>query len=95
MPESMIERRAFDRFRLARGQGMSRCIESAPFDELLAASISDALTVHGLKALRADSKAYHSDLYTNILTYVYGCSFGIAIFERIEQDDFNPNVALF
>jgi hypothetical protein len=30
----MIEGRAFDRFRLARGQGMSRCIESAPFDEL-------------------------------------------------------------
>ena len=30
----MIERRAFDRFRLARGQGMSRCIESTPFDEL-------------------------------------------------------------
>jgi hypothetical protein len=30
----MIEGRAFDRFCLARGQGMSRCIESAPFDEL-------------------------------------------------------------
>jgi hypothetical protein len=30
----MIKRRAFDRFRLARGQGMSRCIESTPFDEL-------------------------------------------------------------
>src|SRR4029434_7375475 len=34
MPESMIEGRAFDRFHLARRQGMSRCIESAPFDEL-------------------------------------------------------------
>jgi len=24
---------------------------------------------------------------------IYGCSFGIAVFEGIEQDDFNPNVA--
>jgi hypothetical protein len=34
MPESMIEGRSFDRFRLARKQGMSHCIESTPFDEL-------------------------------------------------------------
>jgi hypothetical protein len=30
----MIESRAFDRFHATRRQGMSRCIESAPFDEL-------------------------------------------------------------
>jgi nucleoside 2-deoxyribosyltransferase len=30
----------------------------------------------------------------NILTYIYGCGFGLAIFERIETEDFNPNVAL-
>ena len=25
---------------------------------------------------------------------MHGCGFGIAVFERIDQDDFNPNVSL-
>ena len=49
---------------------------------------------YGITALRADDKEYHSDLYANVLTYIYGCGFGIAVFERIEEDDFNPNVSL-
>src|SRR3990172_35156 len=32
--------------------------------------------------------------FPNILTYIYGCEFGIAVFERIESDEFNPNVSL-
>jgi hypothetical protein len=56
--------------------------------------INQALTSHGIVAVRADEKDYHADLYPNILTYIYGCGFGIAVFERIEQDDFNPNVSL-
>ena len=57
--------------------------------------ISSARNAAGVKIslLRADDKEYHSDLYYNILTYIYGCSFGVAVFERIEQDDFNPNVS--
>lgn len=57
-------------------------------------SIKQALAPHGIAALRADEKDYHADLYPNILTYLHGCGFGIAIFERIEQDEFNPNVSL-
>jgi hypothetical protein len=56
--------------------------------------ISDALSSHGIVAVRADDKQYHDDLYYNIMTYLYGCGFGIAVFERIERDDFNPNVSL-
>lgn len=56
--------------------------------------LRQALTPHGIVALRADEKDYHSDLYPNILTYLHGCSFGVAVFERIEQDEFNPNVSL-
>jgi len=44
--------------------------------------------------LRADDKQYHDDLFPNVLTYMYGCRFGIAVFERLEEDDFNPNVSL-
>jgi hypothetical protein len=57
-------------------------------------SISRALATKEITALRADSKQYHDDLFPNVLTYVYGCTFGIAVFERIEQEAFNPNVSL-
>lgn len=57
-------------------------------------SIRSGLAKHGIKPLRADDKDYHDDLFWNILTYIYGCGFGIAVFERIEQEEFNPNVAL-
>ena len=60
----------------------------------IVSAIRGVLGKVGITALRADDKEYHADLYYNVLTYIYGCSFGIAIFERIEQEDFNPNVAL-
>lgn len=56
--------------------------------------IKDALAPHGISAVRADDRDYHTDLYPNILTYLYGCGFAVAVFERIEKDDFNPNVSL-
>ena len=49
---------------------------------------------NGITVVRADDKEYHSHLYFNILTYMHGCGIGIAIFERINSDDFNPNVSL-
>jgi hypothetical protein len=57
-------------------------------------AITNALGVHGIAALRADSKEYHSDTWWNIVTYMHGCGFGIAVFERLEQEEFNPNVSL-
>lgn len=57
-------------------------------------SIRSALKPHGIVALRADDKDYHDDTLPNILTYIYGCTFGIAVFERLEGDQFNPNVSL-
>lgn len=56
--------------------------------------IKSALEPHGITGLRADDKQYHDDLFDNILTYIYGCGLGIAVFERIETDEFNPNVSL-
>lgn len=62
-------------------------------DELTQA-IRDACSAAGITALRADDKQYHDDLFPNVLTYVYGCGIGVAVFERLEADDFNPNVSL-
>jgi hypothetical protein len=56
------------------------------------AAIQDALKSMNIKALRADTKEYNSNLVDNVLTYLYGCTFGIAIFDRITSDLINPNV---
>ncbi|MCH7977330.1 MAG: hypothetical protein IIC18_12375, partial [Bacteroidetes bacterium] len=57
-------------------------------------SIQKTLEPLGITALRADNKQYHDDLFPNILTYIWCSSFGVAVFERIEAEDFNPNVSL-
>ena len=61
-------------------------------------AIVEAIRVglHGtdVTALRADDYDYHEQLFPNILTYVYGAAMGFAVFERLEMDDFNPNVSL-
>lgn len=49
---------------------------------------------YGIIAVRADDKEYADELFTNVKTYMHGCKFGIAIFERITEDDINPNVSL-
>lgn len=56
-------------------------------------AIKGSLKSYGIKGVRADEKEYHDDLYHNILTYIYGCNFGIAVFERIESQEFNPNIS--
>ena len=57
-------------------------------------AIRDTLAKHGIAGLRADDKDYHDDLFPNVQTYLHGCGFGIAVFERIETQEFNPNVGL-
>jgi hypothetical protein len=62
--------------------------------EDISATIKSVLAVRGITVLRADDRQYHDDLFSNILTYMHGCGFGIAVFDRLETDDFNPNVSL-
>lgn len=56
-------------------------------------TIQKILLKKNIVTIRADYKEYHSDLYYNILSYIYAADFGIAVFERIDDDLFNPNVA--
>ena len=62
--------------------------------EKIARGVKDALQPHGILGLRADDRQYHTDVFFNILTYMHGCSFGIAVFEQLETLEFNPNVSL-
>lgn len=52
------------------------------------------LAAHGIEGVRADGKRYHDFLFLNVLTYMHGCGLGMAIYERIETQTYNPNVAL-
>ena len=60
----------------------------------LVTCIKNTLKKHGIEALRADDKQYMDDLFPNIKTYMHACNFGVAVFDRITEDDFNPNVSL-
>lgn len=62
--------------------------------DTIAQTIKETLATHGLEAVRADDKEYHADTYQNIQTYMHGCGFGIAVFERLESDEYSSNVAL-
>jgi hypothetical protein len=66
--------------------------ENSPQKKKIWKAIEDALKAKNIKALRADKTIYHSELYNNVLTYIYGCTFGIAVFERITSQITNPNV---
>lgn len=56
--------------------------------------IKKTLKTYGIDGVRSDDKEYHEDLLSNVKTYLHGCGFGIAVFERIETESFNPNVSL-
>ena len=62
--------------------------------ETIFRAIAHTLQSVGLTAVRADVKEYDDNLLGNAKTYLYGCEFGIAVFEHIDGESFNPNVAL-
>jgi hypothetical protein len=67
--------------------------KAMPYTRIVGAIEATARS-HGLYMLRADLHDFHSDLMANVRTYLHGCSFGIAVYERIESDEQNANVGL-
>jgi hypothetical protein len=57
-------------------------------------ALRESLRRFGLHVLRADDKDYTGDLWDNVCLYMLGSKFGIAIFEEIDEREFNPNIAL-
>jgi hypothetical protein len=60
----------------------------------IANAIKASLSAHDIVALRADDNTFAEYLMANVRTYMHGCGFGVAVFERMESDNHNPNVAL-
>lgn len=57
-------------------------------------SLKDSFAYYGINLLRADDKSYADSLWANICAYIEACSMGVAVFEQIHSDDFNPNVSI-
>ncbi len=68
--------------------------EDSKIQKEIVTVLKSHLKEKGISLLRADDKWYADDLFENIKTYMQGCSFGIALFDRINTDEFNPNVSL-
>jgi hypothetical protein len=68
--------------------------QDTPTHTIIHKVLKSTLKEYGLNLLRADDKAYSDDLATNIEAYLHGCGFAIAVYEKIANDAFNPNVAL-
>jgi hypothetical protein len=90
---------SLEAFRRDYPDSMKTCFIMMQFSETashagIEKTIKETLSKFSFTGVLARDKQYHEDLYPNIQTYMHGCGFGIAVFERIEQDDFNPNVSL-
>ena len=68
--------------------------EDSPIQSEIVNTLKKHFQGNGFALLRADDKWYSDDLLTNIKTYMHGCAFGVALFERINTNYFNPNVSL-
>jgi len=56
--------------------------------------VKEAFLEFDIDLVRADDRQYHDDLFLNVLTYIHGSGMGVAIFDRIDTNEFNPNVSL-
>lgn len=68
--------------------------EDTPFQTNIVLALKEIFESKGLTLLRADDNWYADDLFLNIKTYMHACAFGVALFERINSNYFNPNVSL-
>lgn len=72
---------------------MMRFIASLQMKEIYQ-TIREVSAAYGFHGVRADDRDYTGELWSNIQVYMTCCQYGIAVFEDIEQRDFNPNVSL-
>lgn len=70
-----------------------RFAAAKPFEAIVEA-IKKTAAKHDLEIVRADENDFHADLLGNVRTYLHGCGFGIAVYERIDTNEPNANVGL-
>lgn len=63
------------------------------FHEQMVKTLKHIMDGLGFNLLRADDKYYTDDVPSNVETYMNGCSFALAVYERVTTDAHNPNVS--
>ena len=56
--------------------------------------IKDIFASKGYSAIRADEKEFTNDLWENVRVYLECCNVAVAVFDKNDQDNYNPNVAI-
>ena len=56
--------------------------------------IKDIFASKGYLAIRADEKEFTNDLWENVRVYLECCNVAVAVFDKNDQDNYNPNVAI-
>lgn len=56
--------------------------------------IQSVFAKNGYIAIRANEKLFTDDLWNNVKVYLDCCKVAVAIFDKNDQDSYNPNVAL-
>jgi hypothetical protein len=95
VPESIKD--SLDRYK-NEFKGIKTCFIAMHFgytgkQELILDVIKSTLELYDIIGLRADEKEFHQDLLQNVETYIFGCDFSIAVYERFLRKNFNPNVS--
>ncbi len=72
---------------------MMRFIKNEKY-ELIEKTIKEKLLEYGFWGYLARDKYLSEDLWENIELYMNRCNFGMAVFEMIEESDFNPNISI-
>jgi hypothetical protein len=67
---------------------------STPHFQEIEESIRETFSEYGLVARLAKDRAVVDDLWENIVLYMKHSRFGVAIFEDIDEREFNPNISL-
>lgn len=62
--------------------------------EQIFSAIKATLNTRAIVGIRADRVVYSEYIMQNVRTLMHGCGFGIAVFDRIDSEIYNPNVAL-
>ena len=79
------------RFHIAHRNADSTCFIMMRFGRTQSHSkiektIKATLSKHGITGLLARDREFNDDLFPNILTYIHGCAFGIAVFETSQPN---------
>jgi hypothetical protein len=67
---------------------------SSPQFEAIERALRTSLGSYGFRALLARDRAFTDLLWDNVRIYMRASSYGIAVFEEIDEREFNPNISI-